>query len=117
MANTKTKLHERAMKAAEKYIEKTGGTIIDKLDDVLVYEDGYDIAFGKVRVTKRTMLDDVVYDYRMSRDEFEEVITKVLYDNPDIADALLRFDMIELFVVHDNRALVRRHINAGFKED
>jgi len=112
-----TKLHENAMKAAEKYIELTGMTIIDKLDDILVYKDEGDIAFGKVRVTRETMSNDVAYDYRMSRDEFEEVITKVLYDNPDVIDGTLRFDMIELFVVHDNRAIVRHHINAGFKED
>ena len=63
------------------------------------------------------MSDDVSYDFRMSRQEFEEVITKVLYDNPDVNDVALRFDMIELFVVHEDRAIVRHYINAGFKEE
>lgn len=109
-------LDNMKMQAAKAYLARTGRNLIDEIDDCLVYEDDGTIAIGKVRITTNAITDEAEHDYRMSRKEFEDVIYQVMLRNPEVIDSYLRPDTIELFVMHESRAILKHHIDAGVKE-
>ena len=109
-------LKNKKMQAAKAYLARTGRNLIDEIDDCLVYEDDGTIAVCKVSITTNPIIDEAEHDHRMSRKEFEDVIYQVMLRNSEVIDCYLRPDTIELFVMHESRAILKHGIDVGVKE-
>lgn len=114
-------LKDRAMHGAEKYLKITGRELLYNqsdvemligFDDVLVYIDGDEVCIAKVCVST-SKIGDETYDKRITVEDFEEVLHEVIYNNDDVVDKSIRPDLIELYVVGDNRAIVKHTQNSG----
>lgn len=105
----------RIKKAAEHYLRLSGYAIIytDFLGkDVIVADTVDGIAFIHVHVG-----DDMSnHMSRMKRDEFEDMIQKFFYQEHDPIEAAIRYDTLELFILHDDRAIVRHRVNAELED-
>ena len=102
-------------KAAEHYLRMSGYAIIytDFLGkDVIVANTEDGIAFVHVHV------DDDMSNHmsRMKKDEFEDMIYKFFYQEHDPVEAPIRYDTLELFVVKDDRAIIRYRVNAELED-
>lgn len=114
-------IHDRAMKGAEKYLQITGRKLLYNYsdvqmllgyDDVLVYMDEDCVCIGKVHVST-SVLTDEEHDNRIDVKQFEEVLHEVVYSSDDVLDKSIRPDLIEMYVVGGNKAIVKHTINAG----
>lgn len=109
-------MNTRVKKAVEHYLNMSGYAIIytDFLGkNVIVADDeDYGIVFVHVHV------DDDMSNHmsRMKRDEFEDMIHKFFYQEHDPVEASIRYDTLELFVIKDDRAIIRHRVNAELED-
>ncbi len=111
------KLQDKAVQAATRFCERkdyeildTGwtsneGTTVDlvaKDDDCLVFID----------VAAKEYGEGPLEDGKIARSDFELAAAGWLATNPGEADVQVRFDIIDMLVVSDSKALLRHHVNA-----
>ena len=99
---------EQVVKAAKRYLEFKGWEVLDQTE-----RDGspYIVAddFGTIAVVKVAARGDGFPNIELDREVFEDVAASYLKDH-DTEDAQVRPDLIELWVVNSNRALLRHNI-------
>lgn len=110
-------LQEKAVKAATRFIERKGfelletgwespeGTTVDLIatdEDALVFID----------VTATEYGEGGFEGGKVSRADFEIAAAGWLASHPEGPDTQVRFDIIDMLVVSEDRALLRHHINA-----
>ena len=110
-------LQEKAVKAATRFCERKGyeilstgwtspeGTTVD-----LVADDEGCLVF--IDVTAKVYGEGPLEDGKVARSEFEVAAAAWLAAHPNEADIQVRFDIIDMLVVSESKALLRHHINA-----
>lgn len=114
-------MYTRAHRAAERYLELTGREIINPDfmgTGVIVAQDDEGIAFIEVGYTKHTIsyADTFEKFEHMKREDFEDLMYKFFLHNNKYIDVPVRYDIIELFVVQEDRALIRHAVNARLED-
>ncbi len=110
------KLNEKVITAAERLLDRRGYEILDTnweapdgfgtVDIVTVEEDA--IVFVDVEATRGT---DGFPEEENARGKREALAAKWLAENVDRGDMSIRFDVISMMVVSEDRALLCHHIN------
>lgn len=110
-------LHTRALKAAERFVERRGYEVLDsnwsreglagRID--LVANDEGSIVFIAVSATDHS--EDGFVESPISREQTEVLAANWLASNTPEGDVTVRFDAIDMIVVSPDRALLRHHIN------
>jgi putative endonuclease len=108
--------HAKAIQAASRFCERRGYEILDaswtpdnsdnQLD--LVVRDEETIVFVDVTATT----DGGFEDGHTKRTDMESLAAAWIGQNPPEGDVVVRFDIIDMIVVAEDRALLRHHINA-----
>lgn len=100
-------LNDKVINGAVKYLEMTGREVIDIYNkDFIAYFDDDEVAIGKVFFTTSSIKEET--DNYITRKEFEYVCEQVLIDNiDDLYDVSIRPDMIEVFVIRNDRAIIK----------
>lgn len=107
-----TNLNDRAMEAAKRYLMLTGRSIVydNFLDrNIIVFnDDDRGLVFGEVQWT----YDDLINDAQpMTRKDFEDIIFKFFAQEHEFCDVPVTYDIIELHIVHNDRALIKHVSN------
>ena len=110
-------LHERAVEAAIRFVERRGYEVLDqnwtcegmagRLD--LVAMDEGTIVF--IEVTAANREEGGFSEGNLTREQFELLAATWLEGNTPEGDVSVRFDGIDMIVVSTDRALLRHHIN------
>ena len=110
-------LHERAVEAATRFVERRGYEVLDKnwtneglagrLD--LIAQDEDAIVF--IDVTATDHAEGGFSESSLTREQFELLAAMWLKDKSPEDDITVRFDGIDMIVVSEDRALLRHHIN------
>lgn len=110
-------LQSKAIEAAERFLDRKGyellemgytspaGTTVD-----LIAEDDCSIVFIDVTATLHS--EGGFQHGHTSREELEMAAAAWLSENEPEGDVQVRFDVIDMIVVSESRALLRHHINA-----
>lgn len=106
--------------AAEMFLKRRGYDILDanwecpdgdgKFD--IIAEDEGSIAFVQVKGRDGRVEGFGFDEATMERDDFERMSMSYLAENPDICNCAVRFDVVAITVVGEDRAMIRHHINA-----
>lgn len=112
-----SKLQERAVQAAARFIERkdfdlleTGWTSPEGTTIDLIANDANTLVF--IDVTATEYGEGGFEDGKVSRDDMEIAAAAWLASGLPDGDARVRFDIIDMLVVSENRALLRHHVNA-----
>ena len=107
---------DKAKKAAANYLKKKGYRIIDRdfetpagvIDFVVKDTDENVLVFCQVSVSNGEFAKEDA-----TRGQIEEMSICYMAKNSDeINDCAVRFDLIDIAVINEGRALLRHHINA-----
>ncbi len=107
---------EKAMRGIEKYLERRGMDVVergwahgrDKID--FVVRDDDDLVFVAVRIREND--GNGIPSDEASRRAFERVAAAYLAERPGIPEGAVRFDVVSMLVLSEDRALIRHHVNA-----
>lgn len=100
-------------KAAVRYLEITGHYVLsENYDDFIVFDDEDSTVFAQLGWT----IDGKVHEADMSRDRFEHVIAKWFAECDEVIECPIRFDIIHVTVIKDDRAIIRHHVNADLED-
>jgi Holliday junction resolvase-like predicted endonuclease len=105
-------LKDRVHSAAVRYLNLSGHKVIcsNHLDRFIVTEDEDGIAFVDVLYnTDGTSAEP----YAIDRDVFEDAVYKFFEENDGPLDVPVRYDVVELLVINEGRALVKHAINVN----
>lgn len=111
-------LQEKGLKAAIKFLERQDYKILElgwtsKAGEVdIIATDIDNLIF--IKVETHSKIDDGLPEDRMkkkTRQRFEQSAIEYL-SHADIRDVIVRFDVISMVVVDEERAFLRHHINA-----
>ncbi len=114
-------LNERAVKAAKRYLEMKGMSVIDESwskDDLagkidLIADDEGELIFATVTVS--TTGDGGFREQPLSREQAELLAASWLAEHPSETDLAIRFDCVAIMACSEDRAILRHHINCfGF---
>lgn len=110
-------MHERAVKAAARFAEIKGYEVLDRewtsealagrIDLVAKDDDAY--VFIEVTAVDRS--EGGFAEGRLAREQLEVLAVAWLSENDPGEEAPVRFDAIDMIVMGDSKALLRRHIN------
>lgn len=116
-------LGRRGEDAAARFLVHRGYEILDRNWECIAGEadivasDGHALVFVEVKtrsdVTMGLPAEAVT---AKKRERYERIACLYLQDH-DIADVLVRFDVVSIVAIADDRALIRHHINAWAGED
>lgn len=110
----RTKIMERTQQAAKAYLNNERGYVVvaenyeckaGKIDFVSMTDEA--LVFTKFIVVKDGFEDEGEY----TRGEFEQIAASFLSEN-EYVDIKVRFDIMQLRVLADDKAFVRYHVNA-----
>ena len=110
-------LQEKAVQAATRFCERKDYEILGtgwvspegtKVD--LIADDEGCLVF--IDVTAKEYGKGFMENGKIARSDFEVAAAAWLAAHPDEADVKVRFDLIDMLVVSESRALLRHHINA-----
>ena len=120
--NTTATLAERGVDAAEKFLERKGYEILaknwqcDAGEIELVAHDDNDDALCFVEVKTRHRSGESIFPCEAissaKREKLESIAFSWLMENSCEPNIHIRFDVISLVVLDDNKAFLRWHINA-----
>lgn len=118
-------LFSRGLKAAKATVEHHGYTVLDTLSESsrsaihLVAKDASDIVFVSVRVKTVSADDCTMPPENVNRSRFEQIAAKWIATSDKAETGFnIRFDVLSILICGDDKALVRRHVNAfGAVED
>lgn len=106
--------------AAEMFLKRRGCEILDtnwecpdgggKFD--IIAEDEDSVVFVQVKGRDGRVEGFGFDEATMQRDDFERMSMSYLAENPDICNCAVRFDVVAITVVGEDRAMIRHHINA-----
>lgn len=109
-------INEKALQAASMFLERRGYEVIEEKwaygndsIDIIAREDE-DLVFVDVRVKAdgtRQMPEE-----KPDRDRFERIAAAYLTEADEGADFAIRYDIVSILVLNDNKALLRHHRNA-----
>lgn len=106
---------DKAKEAAARFFEQKGYHIIDRdfetpdgaIDFVVKDTDENVLVFCQVSVSNGEFAKSDA-----TRDQIEAMSICYIAQNSEIKDCSVRFDLVDLAVINDGRALLRHHINA-----
>ena len=110
-------LHERAVEAASRFVERKGYEVLDRnwscegvagRLDLVAMDEGV-IAFLDVTAPNRA--ESRLSEGNLTREQFELLAATWLEGYTPEGDVPVRFDGIDMIVVNAGRALLRHHIN------
>jgi hypothetical protein len=109
---------DKVMMAAEKYLIATGRNVLGKIEDdnIIIFKDESDIAIANVYATISSIKDAEELPVKMARKEFESIISEVVAEGELDTLGHFRYDTIELFIVRNDRGIIRHHLDAGIVE-
>lgn len=115
---TSATLEARGIEAAARFLDHQGYDILEKFPthqtgwpDIVADDDGT-LVFVKIRIRANASGGmPCEGDTDTMRESFERAAAEYLAAN-DYVDMPLRFDVISLLVIGDDKAMIRHHINA-----
>jgi len=119
MSKCKREIKQRAIKASAKYLQLRGWDIIATSSDeelkpfhIVATDDAGDLVFVRVRAFTHPPRegDSVNVDGEL-RTRMEDRFCHFLYDHPEHVDVHVRGDIVDVFVIGGDRALVRHQLN------
>jgi putative endonuclease len=108
-------LGKRGEDAAAAYLERVGMTVVDrnwrcKSGEVdLVALDGSEIVFVEVKTRKTIATGQPEEAVTPAKQRRYKRLAEVYLQSAGLSDVMVRFDVISLLVVADDRALLRHH--------
>ncbi len=108
-------LGKRGEDAAAAYLERTGMTVVDrnwrcKAGEIdLVGIDGHEVVFVEVKTRKTTSAGQPEEAVTPTRQKRYKRLAQAYLQEAGLSDVSVRFDVISLLVVADDRALLRHH--------
>lgn len=112
--------NEHVQDAAEMFLKRRGYEILDanwgcpdgdgKFD--IIAEDEDSVVFVQVKGRDGRVEGFGFDEATMERDDFERMSMSYLAEKPDICNCAVRFDVVAITVVGEDRAMIRHHINA-----
>lgn len=111
-------LFEKAVEASARYCELKGYEVVeqnwspeDSEESIpLIAYDGDELAF--IDVTVRSGFEGFVPESQTDREAMEILAAKYLAQTDLESNVEIRFDIISLMVVREDRAMLKHHINA-----
>ena len=108
-------MEKKAREASVRYLELRGHEVLAKdYKGFMIFHD---------KEENQIVIASIGYDvgkfYRgkpISRDVFEDVMMHYMRDADEMIEAGVRYDMIGINVIKDNRAIIQHHINAPLEE-
>ena len=107
-------LHERAVEAASRFVERKGYEILDRnwsCEGVAGRLDLVAMDEGVIDVTAANREEGGFSEGNLTREQFELLAASWLEGSTPEGDVPVRFDGIDMIVVNAGRALLRHHIN------
>ena len=111
------KLQEKAIEAAKRFLYHRGWEILEtdyRSDDEgidIVGMDGDCLVFVDVQAVRGSKDFPKEHYDKKTRERFEKLAIKFASTH-DIVDKAMRFDVVSLLVIANDRALIRHHVNA-----
>lgn len=113
--------NERVQKAAKNYLSRRGFEIVEQNWESPDSNGGFDIVaidegalvFVTVKGRDGSKRGFAFDDASLSRDEFETLAMQFLAEHADeYVDCAVRFDVVSITVISEDRAMIRHHVNA-----
>ena len=102
-------VESKCRKAVIRFLERRGGEVLDDdLDGYIVYKDGDYISIVDVMVNEN---EEFIDDVQIMREDFEELIFKFFKNQHETYNVNIRFDVIEIVLLDDHRALLQYRKN------
>ena len=107
-------MREKAIKACKRYMQLMEYKHLGSVDGFEVFEDedGYIVFVNTTYSTSGFAESDI----ETLRSEAEIAMVHWFSDHEEICDIPIRVDEVELYILNENRALIRHKVNA-IKED
>lgn len=107
----------RIHNAVQRYLDLQGYEFIDWIsEDICRAVDGEteDMALIHVVVSERKFLDS--FDCGLTVDEFDEYLMEVV-SHEDIPLGRLRYDFLNVNTLDDDKAFIKHHVKAPFRDE
>lgn len=99
----------KCRKAAISFLERRGGEVLDDdLDGYIVYKDGDFISIVDVMINEN---EEFIDDVHIMREDFEGLVFKFFKNQHENYNTGIRFDVIEVVLLDDHRALLQYRKN------
>lgn len=110
---------QRALKASEIYLERKGYEVVatgyecehGRFDFVAIDDDNLVFVELVCRSVDERIEGETFADSEMTRNQRELVSVSYLSENPNIPEGGVRFDIISLAAIGNEKAIIRHHIN------